>query len=88
MLPDNLRGDLYRRTRGLSHKGYPLYRNDRYRAFFLSIPQPKSGIKEFRNAILHNRKDIAYAKLEQIKEVVGEDDPFLITARIALERMK
>ena len=45
-------------------------------------------VKEFRNAILHNRKDIAYSKLEQIKEVVGEDDPFLITERIALERMK
>lgn len=43
---------------------------------------------EFRNAVMHRRKDIALAKLEQIKEVVGEQDPFFITARIALERME
>lgn len=45
-------------------------------------------VQEFRNAIIHNRKDIALAKLDQIKEVVGENDPFFITARIALERME
>lgn len=44
-------------------------------------------VQEFRNAIMHNRKDIALAKLDQIKEFVGENDPFFITARIALERM-
>ena len=44
-------------------------------------------VTEFRNAIIHGRKDIALAKLDQIREVVGEDDPFFITARIALERM-
>lgn len=45
-------------------------------------------VQEFRNAIIHNRKDIALAKLDQIKEVVGENDPFFITANIALERME
>ena len=45
-------------------------------------------VQEFRNAIMHGRKDIALAKLEQIKEVVGELDPFFITARIALNRME
>ena len=45
-------------------------------------------VQEFRNAIIHNQKNIALAKLDQIKEVVGEDDPFFITARIAMERMK
>ena len=43
---------------------------------------------EFRKAVIQGRKDIALAKLEQIKEVVGEHDPFFITASIALERMK
>lgn len=43
---------------------------------------------EFRKAVMHGRKDIALAKLEQIKEVVGEHDPFFITASIALERME
>lgn len=44
--------------------------------------------EEFRNAVIHNRKDIALAKLEQIREIIGEDDPFFITARIVMERMK
>ena len=44
-------------------------------------------VQEFRNAIIHNQKNIALAKLDQIKEVIGEDDPFFITARIAMERM-
>lgn len=43
---------------------------------------------EFRKAVMQGRKDIALAKLEQIKEVVGEHDPFFITASIALERME
>ena len=43
---------------------------------------------EFRNAVMHGRKDLALSKLEQIKEVVGEHDPFFITASIALERME
>ncbi len=43
---------------------------------------------EFRKAVIQGRKDIALAKLEQIKEVVGEHDPFFITASIALERME
>ena len=44
-------------------------------------------VHEFRNAIIHNNKENALAKLEQIKEMLENDDPFLITARIALERM-
>lgn len=42
---------------------------------------------EFRNAIIKGEKKIALAKLDQIKEVVGEDDPFFITASMALRRM-
>ena len=45
-------------------------------------------VNEFRSAVMHNNKSVAIAKLEQIKEVIGEDDPFFITARIALERME
>ena len=44
--------------------------------------------REFRNAVMHNRKDLAQAKLEQIREIVGDDDPFFITASMALRRMK
>ena len=44
-------------------------------------------VQEYRNAIINNQKSIALAKLDQIKEVIGEDDPFFITARIAMERM-
>ena len=54
----------------------------------LRPPEYSELVQEFRNAIIHNRKDIALAKLDQIKEVVGEDDPFFITANIALERME
>lgn len=45
-------------------------------------------VQEFRNAILHGRRDIAISKLEQVKEMVGEHDPFFITASIALGRME
>lgn len=44
--------------------------------------------KEFRNAVIHNHKDIAVAKLEQIREIVGDEDPFFITASMALRRME
>ena len=44
--------------------------------------------KDFRNAVIHNQKDLAIAKLEQIREIVGEDDPFFITASMALRRME
>lgn len=54
----------------------------------LRPPEYTELVQEFRNAIMHGRKDIALAKLEQIKEVVGEHDPFFITARIALNRME
>lgn len=43
---------------------------------------------EFRNAVIQNNKDEAWTKLEQIKEIVGDDDPFFITASMALRRMK
>lgn len=54
----------------------------------LRPPEYTELVQEFRKAIMHNRKDIALAKLDQIKEFVGENDPFFITARIALERME
>ena len=44
-------------------------------------------VDEFRKAVLSNKKGIALAKLEQLEEIVGDNDPFFITARIALERM-
>ncbi len=44
-------------------------------------------VQEFRNSLMHGHKDLAIAKLEQIKDIVGENDPFFITARIALDRM-
>lgn len=43
---------------------------------------------EFRNAVIRNNKDVALAKLEQIREIVGDDDPFFITASMALRRME
>ena len=43
---------------------------------------------EFRNAVIHNNKDVALAKLEQIREIVGDEDPFFITASMALRRME
>lgn len=44
--------------------------------------------KDFRNAVMHNRKDLAIVKLEQIREIVGDEDPFFITASMALRRME
>ena len=54
----------------------------------LRPPEYTELVQEFRNAIMHNNRNLALAKLDQIKEVVGENDPFFITARIALERME
>jgi len=44
-------------------------------------------VLEFRNAVMHNRKDLAEEVLIKLREIVGESDPFFITARIALNRM-
>ncbi len=44
--------------------------------------------KEFRNAIIHGNKQEALKVLENIGNIVGEEDPFFITARIALNRME
>ena len=41
----------------------------------------------FRNAVIHQNKEAAITALNQIKTIVGEDDPFFITARIALNHM-
>lgn len=45
-------------------------------------------VQEFRNAVIHNKKEVAEAKLEQLREIIGDEDPFFITARIALNRME
>ena len=45
-------------------------------------------VQEFRGALMHNQKNLALSKLEQIQELIGDEDPFLITARIALNRME
>ena len=44
-------------------------------------------VQDFRNAVMHGRKDIAEEVLLKIREIVSESDPFFITARIALNRM-
>lgn len=44
--------------------------------------------QEFRNAVVHGRKDLAEEALIKIREIVGENDPFFITARIVLNRME
>lgn len=45
-------------------------------------------VQEFRDAIIRNRKDQAEEALIKLREIVGENDPFFITARITLNRMK
>lgn len=53
--------------------------------------RPKEYIdleQEFRNAVVHGRKDLAEEALIKIREIVGENDPFFITARIVLNRME
>ena len=53
--------------------------------------RPKEYIdleQEFRNAVIHGRKDFAEEALIKIREIVGENDPFFITARIVLNRME
>ena len=53
--------------------------------------RPKEYIdleQEFRNAVIHGRKDLAEEALVKIREIVGENDPFFITARIVLNRME
>lgn len=44
-------------------------------------------VQEFRNAVMSGRKDLAEEALIKIREIVGETDPFFITAGIALKRM-
>lgn len=50
-------------------------------------PKYHDLVQEFRNAIMHGRKDLAEEALIRIREIVSEGDPFFITARIALNRM-
>ena len=53
--------------------------------------RPKEYIdleQEFRNAVVQGRKDLAEEALIKIREIVGENDPFFITARIVLNRME
>ena len=45
-------------------------------------------VQEFRNAVVHDRKDLAEEALIKLREIVGETDPFFITARIAMNRME
>lgn len=42
----------------------------------------------FRNAVMHGNKDKAVEILREIEKIVGKEDPFFITARIALSRME
>jgi len=44
-------------------------------------------VQEFRDAVMHGRKDLAEDALIKLREIIGESDPFFITARIALNRM-
>lgn len=44
-------------------------------------------VQEFREAVMLGRKDLAEEALIKIREIVGESDPFFITAKIALNRM-
>lgn len=44
-------------------------------------------VQEFREAVMLGRKDSAEEALIKIREIVGESDPFFITARIVLNRM-
>ena len=55
----------------------------------VSMRPPKYSelVQEFRDAVMHGRKDWAEEVLIRIREIVGESDPFFITARIALNRM-
>lgn len=45
-------------------------------------------VQEFREAVISNRKQQAEEALIKLREIVGETDPFFITARIALDRME
>ena len=44
--------------------------------------------RQFRNAVAHNQRSVAEEVLRKIKKIIGADDPFFITARIVMERMK
>ena len=44
-------------------------------------------VQKFRESVMLGRKDLAEEALIKIREIVGESDPFFITARIALNRM-
>ena len=44
-------------------------------------------VENLRVCIRKNSKEDANEILDKIKNIVGEDDPFLVTARIALDRM-
>lgn len=44
--------------------------------------------ESFRNEVMHGNKDKALEILGEIEKIVGKEDPFFITARIALSRME
>ena len=43
---------------------------------------------KFRNAVMHGQKKEAEGILSQIRTVISEEDPFFVTAKIALSRMR
>lgn len=45
-------------------------------------------VQDFKEAVMSNRKQQAEEALIKLREIVGETDPFFITARIALDRME
>lgn len=45
-------------------------------------------VQEFRESVISNKKQQAEEVLIKLREIVGETDPFFITARIALDRME
>ncbi|MCX4371844.1 MAG: AAA family ATPase [Dysosmobacter sp.] len=46
------------------------------------------SVQAFRGAVMRGNRAEAEAVLARIREIVGESDPFFITARIALNRME
>lgn len=44
--------------------------------------------KKFRNAVMHGQKKEAETILSQIRTVISEEDPFFVTVKIALSRMR
>ena len=51
-------------------------------------PEIENMIRNFRNYIAHKDEKMANEGLEKLRMVLSEEDPFFVTAKVSLARLR